>query len=116
MAIMAGRFQFRLRAIFFAMTIAAVLCLMLPPIFHSVQRHFAAKRRPTAPLTVQVVADPPEIQSKTASTQRPLDEALPRDATFFQATIIRVNGKRIDAGSTMNNETAERELIQPSTP
>ncbi|MGH7134838.1 MAG: hypothetical protein ACREHD_03810 [Pirellulales bacterium] len=93
--------QFRLRSIFYATAIAAVLCLLLPPLLRTVQHFLASKRPPPQPVRIveMPVADPPEMAAGNAADAAPPDIRVPTDAVFIQTTIIRVNGKRIDAAA-----------------
>lgn len=109
MAGMAQPFQFRLRALFYVTTVAAVLCLMLPPIFRAVQRHLASQRRPPVQLPIDVTVEWPNSEIETTLTETTSDYPIPTDAAFIQTTIIRVNGKRIDSAGDTNTEMTEAE-------
>lgn len=90
--------QFRLRSIFYATAIAAVLCLLLPPLVRTVQQFLASKRPPPQPVRIveMPIADPPELDVGRPMAAAPSDMTVPTDAAFIQTTIIRINGKRID--------------------
>ena len=108
---MAQRFQYRLRAIFYATAIAALLCIMLPPLFRAVQRHLASKSRPPKiryEIADDVKSRPPGRVEEAPATITPEAGSAARDAVFIQINITRVNGKRIDQnGDNMPPPLAE---------
>ncbi|HET6882718.1 MAG TPA: hypothetical protein VFI31_21300 [Pirellulales bacterium] len=92
---MSNRLQFRLRSLFYLTSVAAVLCLLLPPCIHAARQYFSSKPRiqtvtvPGDGFTIEVAAPP-------VTATLPGDTDIPTDATFIQVNIIRVNGQRID--------------------
>jgi hypothetical protein len=103
---MSSRPQFRLRSIFYVTTVAAVLCLLLPPLFRAARQYLANRAATRQPPMTGLVghslvfeeaapgsADVDEMPEPIGAGS---DLAIPTDAAFIQTTIIRVNGKRID--------------------
>ncbi|HWB10392.1 MAG TPA: hypothetical protein VG826_14265 [Pirellulales bacterium] len=97
---MARRIQFRLRAIFYVTAVAAVLCLIVPPLFRVAQRHFAAKRPPPRLVLIEIGSDLShlfEARQEPTNARVPPVVPGPTGETFIMTTIVRVNGKRVDA-------------------